>query len=707
MSFGNAESGLTTYQGLQKGDTQDYIVAVPAADSGDNHPGINIWYPSGNTYKSLFYFNMNSDQTKMALDFTAPNTGLYQMDVTAEIDYWNNIGESVQLDFYILKNGVKVWPVNPSDGHLCKNASDSDKLSASISGSNEYGKIILARGDVLSFVMDASAYAQTNVKRFDSCMVPSVTYVGTELPYSPYGRFVQDHNTYNGQIGETQVLSENPHPWSGEAKLDGNWIAMDSYTTADSTNFTTWSGTTFDGNNWPANSLRSTTGNNPGIVPGSGGTAALTFTAPISGEYALSSVQGSEAIDVSALPEGKTVEFNVYRNDEEIAHIGSLTKDSSAALPSDTINLAKGDKLRFVVSTADSFDANRDSMIRIAPVIIYTAPPIAFDSALAVGRGQTCTGTFTSTDINVPALEIAGYELVDVSNAHGTVTLTDAAAGTFTYTHDDSDTTSGFFTFRAKNTAGAWSDPATVIISIDDVIAFGSLYDYPSDKESDGSLQGAFDVRYIPTGATVSYQVTQPVAGGTVTVQQDGTFTFTADDAYYGDVAFDYTVTVNGKDYAGTITILSVNTKVPVFVTTKYQLDDTAKTICKIDPSTSVDAFLGNIVAGGGATVKLYEADGNTEVTEGTVGTGMVVKVLDGSSTVYEYAVVIYGDVDGDGNVTALDMAAIKKHILGKSKLTGTAFTAADIDGDSKVNTLDMAAIKRHILQIAIIDQTK
>ena len=44
----------------------------------------------------------------------------------------------------------------------------------------------------------------------------------------------------------------------------------------------------------------------------------------------------------------------------------------------------------------------------------------------------------------------------------------------------------------------------------------------------------------------------------------------------------------------------------------------------------------------------------------GTVGTGNIVRVSDGTNT-YSFTVVIYGDVSGDGLINALDLLKIQK----------------------------------------------
>lgn len=61
------------------------------------------------------------------------------------------------------------------------------------------------------------------------------------------------------------------------------------------------------------------------------------------------------------------------------------------------------------------------------------------------------------------------------------------------------------------------------------------------------------------------------------------------------------------------------------------------------------------------------------------------------------------GDVNGDGEITLLDMLKIKRHLLGIEILENEKFEAADVNGDGTISLLDMLKIKRHLLGIEII----
>lgn len=106
-------------------------------------------------------------------------------------------------------------------------------------------------------------------------------------------------------------------------------------------------------------------------------------------------------------------------------------------------------------------------------------------------------------------------------------------------------------------------------------------------------------------------------------------------------------------------------------------------------------------------------SNGRVEVTNskgtaktGNVGTGDQLRVYDLSGSLkYTYNVVIYGDVNGDGNVNALDTLLIQKHIVKISQLGSIYSTAADTNKDGKVQAIDTLLVQKHIVKIQSIKQ--
>ncbi|HOQ00825.1 MAG TPA: glycoside hydrolase family 9 protein [Acetivibrio clariflavus] len=61
---------------------------------------------------------------------------------------------------------------------------------------------------------------------------------------------------------------------------------------------------------------------------------------------------------------------------------------------------------------------------------------------------------------------------------------------------------------------------------------------------------------------------------------------------------------------------------------------------------------------------------------------------------------VLKGDLDGDRDITSIDYAYLKMHLLGMSKLNDQQLKAADVDNNNTVDSIDLALIKAYLLGI-------
>lgn len=82
-------------------------------------------------------------------------------------------------------------------------------------------------------------------------------------------------------------------------------------------------------------------------------------------------------------------------------------------------------------------------------------------------------------------------------------------------------------------------------------------------------------------------------------------------------------------------------------------------------------------------------------------GTSIIVKNKDTSEELKEYIVLIYGDVNSDGNINAEDVALIKAYINNslKNNLSEISKMVADMNRDGKISEEDMETIILHYLQ--------
>ena len=127
--------------------------------------------------------------------------------------------------------------------------------------------------------------------------------------------------------------------------------------------------------------------------------------------------------------------------------------------------------------------------------------------------------------------------------------------------------------------------------------------------------------------------------------------------------------------------------------------------ISGIEEQTSLSDFIKKLNSP--YTVKVYSGD--SQVKNGIVGTGYEVRLYSGSDLKKTYKLIVLGDINGDGRITALDLLKGQRHILGSAKLTGAYYWAADInktyknDPDAKVHITasDLLKGQRHILGTA------
>lgn len=123
-----------------------------------------------------------------------------------------------------------------------------------------------------------------------------------------------------------------------------------------------------------------------------------------------------------------------------------------------------------------------------------------------------------------------------------------------------------------------------------------------------------------------------------------------------------------------------------------------------IKPSTNVSSLINNVKnVTSFASITIKDKDGNIK-TDDRFKTGDKVIITSNNET-KEYDVVIYGDVDGDGEVTKLDYLAVLRHFYGYTKYEGVYVEAADADKNGVVDKLDYLAILRDFYGYAEIVQ--
>lgn len=143
----------------------------------------------------------------------------------------------------------------------------------------------------------------------------------------------------------------------------------------------------------------------------------------------------------------------------------------------------------------------------------------------------------------------------------------------------------------------------------------------------------------------------------------------------------------------------------PLVFNTTLVKNDAASVISGINSGTSIADMASKLTVTGG-TVEIQDSSGNVK-TEGMAATGdkIIVKNLAGE-VVYSYNVVIYGDVNGDGNIGLKDLLVVRKYILGASTLEGLFLDAGNTNRDENgVSIKDVLVLRKYILGASTISQ--
>ena len=79
------------------------------------------------------------------------------------------------------------------------------------------------------------------------------------------------------------------------------------------------------------------------------------------------------------------------------------------------------------------------------------------------------------------------------------------------------------------------------------------------------------------------------------------------------------------------------------------------------------------------------------------LATNDIVQIKNGDMT-FTFRIVMYGDVNGDGKISAVDYVNIKNYIMGSSGLNSAYKEAADVNKDGKITAVDYVNVKNYIM---------
>ena len=247
----------------------------------------------------------------------------------------------------------------------------------------------------------------------------------------------------------------------------------------------------------------------------------------------------------------------------------------------------------------------------------------------------------------------------------------------------------------------------------------GSPNNRLSDLYVDGySLTPTFSLYKTEYSLIVDYDTSSVYVGGSTLDSSADVSGLGYHDLSVGSNDITITVTAaNGDDQDYTITVVRQDKEpdptpepdpepdvaYPGFSTT-LSVDEDEKYISGLTVSGYVQDVLDKIDNYNGAYSKILNKNGNEK--DGLVGTGDILITYNSSGEeVSRYEIVIYGDVNGDGEIDLFDFAQIKRSILGIADPSGVYWKAADCNRDGELDLFDFAMVKRYILGVGSINQ--
>jgi len=431
---------------------------------------------------------------------------------------------------------------------------------------------------------------------------------------------------------------------------------------------------------------------NPIYTPNAGYVGNDSFTYTISDGHG-GTATATVAITVNAVPPGNQAPASVADN-YLVAEGGTLTVSLGNGLLSNDSD-ADGDALTAILvtgpahgtltvnadgtftyihdgseTTADSFtykanDGTVDG--NVVTVNIGVTPvndaPVANPDTIIVAEGGTTTilvGGATSVLANDTDAENSPLTAILVTGpAHGTLTLN--ANGTFSYTHDGSETTTDSFTYKVND---GTVDGNTVTVNI----GVTPVNDAPVAVADNISVLEGGTVSVLVGGATsvlandsdaendplTAILVTGP-AHGTLTLNANGTFSYTHDGSATTTDSFSYKVndgTVDGNTVTVNIGVTPVN-HAPVAVVDSISVNEGGTATVLVGGATSVlanDTDADNDVL----TAILVSAPVHGTLTLNANGTFSYVH--DGSETTSDSFTYKVNDGTVDGNTVTVNI---------------------------------------------------
>ncbi|MGH8126894.1 MAG: Ig-like domain-containing protein [Gammaproteobacteria bacterium] len=167
-------------------------------------------------------------------------------------------------------------------------------------------------------------------------------------------------------------------------------------------------------------------------------------------------------------------------------------------------------------------------------------PPTASNGSVSTNENTAVNGTLSASDPNGDALTFS----IENEPSHGSVSITNASTGAFTYTPNNNYSGSDSFTFEATDSAGLTSNTATESVTVNSsgggnnppTASNGSITTNENTAKS-GTLSAS-----DPDGDALTFSIVSQPSHGSVSITNasSGAFTYTPNSNYYGSDSFTF-----------------------------------------------------------------------------------------------------------------------------------------------------------------------
>lgn len=176
-----------------------------------------------------------------------------------------------------------------------------------------------------------------------------------------------------------------------------------------------------------------------------------------------------------------------------------------------------------------------------------------------------------------------------------------------------------------------------------------------------------------------------------------------------GEANVTFTTKDQNKKVTAKIKVIDVSNSDIISFSNDVNVDEKNNRLSKIEPNKKVLEISEKLIYNSDKYNIIIKNINNQNITnDNLVGTGTTINLVtkDTEDIIQTYNLVIYGDINGDGNINTIDLQIIQKSILGIKHLSSIQNIAADLGKDGgNPTTIDLQKLQKHILNIKSIEQ--